>query len=223
MPTVVLAATSADPNRVCADDATRKACSNRPGYVTFHTGATCESIGNCSTTAFGACVSPPKPDDPDQKVWRCIAGESAAGCNQRNTYDFWYAQHAPGYSCIGYNGSGPAANSILKQKGACWVSVGTALTQKCYDNNVRGVCMARPGFVGFNANKTCDETRNNVSVCGLQGMAVSKQCNSVSSAVWAYCFGACLLNISCGCNTSVFGGCRNHGMLPLRCLAPLLS
>jgi hypothetical protein len=53
-------------------------------------------------------------------VWPCIAGESEAMCNQRNPYFFWYLQHAPGYSCMGYNSPDPRINSILRQRGACW-------------------------------------------------------------------------------------------------------
>jgi hypothetical protein len=61
-------------DRVCADNTTRKACSSKPGYVAFHTGATCTSIGNCSTTAFGACVSPPSPERRTRRHGAALLG-----------------------------------------------------------------------------------------------------------------------------------------------------
>jgi hypothetical protein len=54
----------------------------------------------------------------------------------------------------------------LKQLGACWVLDPATSRKRCYNNNARGVCMARPGFLGFNATTNCSETRT-VSLCHL--------------------------------------------------------
>jgi hypothetical protein len=155
--------------RACSDSFTRERCSKKPGYVSFHNNATCKSIGNCSTTSIGACFSPPHPDAYNQDAWPCIAGYSEAMCNERNqrdTYFFWYAQHAPGYSCNGYNSSNPVVNSILKQRGACLVLDPTTKAKKCNNNVNRTLCMGNAGFLGFNAAKTCSDPRP-VSFCCL--------------------------------------------------------
>jgi hypothetical protein len=83
-------------------------------------------------------------------------------CYGRYNYEFWYAQHAPGYSCSGYNNA--TGNSILAQKGACWVFDPTTKARKCQNNVYRTICMGKTAFLGFNASKTCSQTRT-VSLC----------------------------------------------------------
>jgi hypothetical protein len=151
-------------NRACVDQVSRKACSNRPSYVSFHAGATCESIRHCTTTAYGACMSPPRHRKYGAYVWTFIPGDSEAMCFARYTGNsndpYWFPQHAPGHSCLGYKtGDVPRNNSILRQRGACWSFNETTGGRRCNNNMTRSVCMAQPGFLGLNATKACNQTR----------------------------------------------------------------
>jgi hypothetical protein len=165
-------------NRMCVDQVSRKACSNRPSYVSFHAGATCESVGNCTTTSYGACLSPPRYLKYGRYMWSCIAGDSEEMCFARyagySAAPYWFPQHAPGYSCLGYTtGDVATTNSILKQRGACWSFNGTAGVRQCNNNMPRSVCMAKPGFLGFNASKTCSQTRTVSGVVVISTMRCS--------------------------------------------------
>jgi hypothetical protein len=147
--------------RACADRVSRQACSNMPSgsYVSFHVDTTCESINNCNTTLFGACLSPPAPYTFDPDHWQCIAGASEAMCFARDSGQYWFPQHAPGYSCKGFNSKVAIYNTILRQRGACWSFNETRGARQCNNNMVRSVCMAKAGFMGFDATKTCNQTR----------------------------------------------------------------
>jgi hypothetical protein len=116
---------------------------------------------------------PPEPNADNQDVWQCSPGESELMCYNRPEYDFfWYAQHAPGYSCIGYNRTS-GGNTLLKQRGACWFFDPVTSRKRCYNNRTRSNCMARPGFLGFNATKNCSETG-----------AVSSRCLQAVASLW---------------------------------------
>jgi hypothetical protein len=146
--------------RVCTDTITRVVCSNKPTFVSFHADSTCNSIGNCSVSTHGACLSPPLPEDfPNPWTWPCISGDSESMCYSRPHDMYWFPQHAPGYSCLGY-GNAAVNNTILRQRGACWALEGAPAVKRCHNNTARAKCMERAGFLGFNASKTCSQTRN---------------------------------------------------------------
>jgi hypothetical protein len=151
-------------SRACVDQVSRKSCSNRPSYVSFHADATCESIGNCTNTTYGACMSPPRRRKYGAYVWTCIPGDNEAMCAARYTGivndPYWFPQHAPGQSCLGYKTDVAKTNSILRQRGACWSTNEVTGARQCNNNMTRSVCMAKPGFLGFNAGKLCNKTRN---------------------------------------------------------------
>jgi hypothetical protein len=155
--------------RSCIDGLSRKVCSNRPSYVSFHVDRTCESINNCNTTTFGACLSPPVPNAVDKDHWLCIAGDSEAMCFARFQIPYWFPQHAPGYSCKGFNSSLAINNTILRQRGACWSFNETAGARQCNNHMMRHVCMAKAGFLGFSAAKACNQTS---TVSGNHSLAI---------------------------------------------------
>jgi hypothetical protein len=70
--------------------------------------------------------------------------------------DFWLPQHALGYK--GSYSQSASNNTILRQRGACWSFNKTTGNKQCNDNMMRRVCMAKAGFLGFNATKTCNQT-----------------------------------------------------------------
>jgi hypothetical protein len=48
----------------------------------------------------------------------------------------------------------------MRQRGACWSINEVTRARQCNNNMTRSVCMAKPGFFGFNAGKFCNQTRN---------------------------------------------------------------
>jgi hypothetical protein len=179
-------------NRMCIDQVSRKACSNRPSYVSFHVGATCKSVGNCTTTSYGACMSPPRYQKYGRYMWSCIAGDSEAMCFARQSSHFldwagfvyWFPQHAPGQSCLGFNtGNVATTNYILRQRGACWSLNETTGVQQCNNNMPRSECMAKPGFLGFNASKACTQTRTVSDIPLVRSSAMLCCCVSSASAL----------------------------------------
>jgi hypothetical protein len=176
-------------SRVCLYQISRKSCSNRPSYVSIHAGTTFESIRNCTTTAFGACLCPPRRCKYGVYAWTCIPGDNEAMCLARFTGGvddpYWFPQHAPGQCCLGYNtGEVGKTNSILRQRVACWSVHDVTGARQCNNNMTQSVCMAKPGFLGFNTGKACNQTHTVSGNAPLRLCCLQSDCLAQGSAMF---------------------------------------